>query len=82
MTKVRIELDQAGIAALLRSGDVAADLERRAAAVAQQAGPGIAHRVYQGRDRVRAVIWTATAEARLAEARERNLLRALDAARR
>lgn len=81
MGSVRIELDSAGIEQLLRSQEVGADLERRANAVARAAGDGVRARVYQGRDRVRAQVWTATAAAKKSEAEDRTLLRALDAAR-
>lgn len=81
VTAVRIELDSQGIEQLLRSQEVGQDLQRRADAVAAAAGEGVRARVYQGRDRVRAQVWTATAAAKKAEAEDRTLLKALDAAR-
>lgn len=79
--KVRIELDQNGIKALLRSPEIAADLERRARNVARTAGDGMHSAVVQGRDRVRAQVWTGTYAAKRAEAEDRALTRAIDAAR-
>jgi hypothetical protein len=81
VVKARIEVDHAGVEALLRSPEVKRDLERRAAAIAAAAGEGMASRTYQGRDRIRAVVWTQTNAARRAEAQNRALLRALDAGR-
>lgn len=81
MAEIRIELDHAGLRQLLRSQEVRSDLRRRSDAVAARAGNGVRARVYQGRDRVRAQVWTATQEARKAEAERRTLLTALDAAR-
>lgn len=60
-----------------------ADLERRSTAVRDAAG-GIPHylsAVEVGRDRQRAAVWTWSYEAKIDEAEEHNLLRALDAAR-
>jgi hypothetical protein len=70
-----------GIRALLKHPDVLADLERRARAVAARAGGG--HIVDSGmqKNRARAAVITQTAAARRAEAEERNLTRAIDAAR-
>lgn len=81
VTEIRIELDSAGIEALLRSPEVVADLQRRADAIAAAAGPGMRATVYQGRDRARAEVWTGTYAARDAEAEGRALTRALDAGR-
>lgn len=81
MVRVRIELDQEGIKALLRSAEVGADIDRRAQAIAAAAGPGMRSRTYQGRDRVRGQVWTGTPEAQRAEAENRDLTRALDAGR-
>ena len=77
----RLELNSEGIQALLKSPEVRADIERRARAIAGAAGPG--HRValdHTGK-RARAAVITDTLEARLGEARHRNLTRAIDAGR-
>lgn len=81
MTEVRIELDQDGIKAFLRSAEVAADIQRRCDAIAAAAGEGMQAEVYQGRDRVRGRVWTGTYAAKRAEANDRALTRALDAGR-
>lgn len=75
------KVNRAGVRKLLRSEGVFRDLERRARAVAEVAGPG--HRVDAsvGRNRARAAVITDTPEARRAEGRDRNLTRALNAAR-
>lgn len=82
MAAVRIKVNGRAVAELLRSPEVAADLERRARAVAAAAGPGHEVTVEIGPNRARASVATATIEAIIAEARTRNLTRAADAARR
>lgn len=75
------ELNRAGIAELLKSAEVAADLRRRAEAVAAAAGTG--HRVEATTTgtRARAAVITDTIPAMVKEATDRNLSRAFDAAR-
>lgn len=67
---------------LLRSDGVRADLIARARRVAAAAGPGMeVDTDDEGRNRARVTVWTATIEAMVAEARDRSLTRAIDAAR-
>lgn len=82
MARARIKLNRAGVRALLRDPKVEADLARRARAIAAAAGPG--HQVDSsiGRNRARAAVITETVEAKLAEATDRDLTRAIDAGRR
>lgn len=77
----RFELNRGAIAELLKSRDVAADLERRARAVQAAAGDG--HRVETSTTgtRARAAVITDTIEAMINEAQDRNLSRAFDAGR-
>lgn len=79
--KARIELDRGAVRALLQSGEVVAELGRRASAIAAAAGPGMEAEVRVGATRARATVRTATIEAELAEAIDRALTRALDAGR-
>lgn len=79
--QIRIELDSKGIKQLLQGAEVGDDIKRRTDAVARRAGEGMRSSTYTGRDRVRGMVWTGTAEARKAEAESRALLKALDAAR-
>jgi hypothetical protein len=87
-TSVRIDLDKAGIGEFLKGPEVQGIIQAAVDRVAEQADanaglPAGSHRttVYQGRDRVRGQVWTGTYAARKAEADDRTLLRALDAAR-
>jgi hypothetical protein len=80
-SSIRIEMNSAGIRELLRSAGVRADLARRARAIAAAAGEGMEVREELRRDRARASVFTATKEARIAEASTRSLTRALDAGR-
>jgi len=77
----RIELNSQGVRDLLRSQEVKADLEHRAAAIAARAGEGMEHDSRVGRARAHASVWTETPEAMRAEAQDRALTRAIDAGR-
>lgn len=81
MAKVRIKINRKGVAAILKSDKVRADLERRARAIADRAGPGMEASSRIGATRARASVITATEEARRAEAVDRTLTRAIDAGR-
>lgn len=62
-----------------RTRDVLIEKGRRLAAAA---GPGMeVDTDDEGRNRARVTVWTATIEARVAEATDRSLTRAIDAAR-
>jgi len=78
---VRIVLNRKGIGELLKSAEVEADLKRRADAVANAAGEGMEATSEVGSRRARASVRTATREAAMAEAEDRDLTRAIDAAR-
>jgi hypothetical protein len=77
----RIKLNHAAIARILKV-DVRPILEDMGADVARAAGPG--HRVESevGRNRARVAVITDTHEARVGEATDRTLTRAIAAARR
>lgn len=80
-TSIRVVMNRAGVAALLKSEEVQADLKRRADAIADAAGPGMEARVGVGRTRARATVITADFDAMLAEATHKTLTRAIDAGR-
>lgn len=78
--KVRIEMQSEGFKQLLNSQPVADEITRRAQNIADAAGPG--HVVYRNRtDRATARVVTADFDARLSEARDKTLTRAIDAGR-
>lgn len=83
MAKQRITwvLNKQGVAALLRSPGVKADLRSRANRIAAAAGPGVEGHVWEGFDRSRARVQTVTAEADRREATQKSLSRAIDAGR-
>jgi hypothetical protein len=84
MANFKIELNSAGVAALLKSPEVQADLARRADAIAAAAGAAggvFGHDVQVGRTRARAMVWTEDVAAMEAEAKDRALTRAVDAGR-
>lgn len=80
-TKVRLEMNSAGFRALLRSQAFLEDVERRAQAIARQAGDGFEVDARIGANRARASVRTATPEARRAEAEDKVLTAAIDAGR-
>jgi hypothetical protein len=80
-TKIKIELNHAGVEELLKSGAVRAVLHASAARIAGQAGPGFEASSTIGRRRALAMVWAETAEARRAEAETRRLTRSIDAGR-
>lgn len=78
---VRVQVNGRGIRELLRSREIQRDLQRRAEAIADAAGPGHRTELQVGRARARAEVATDTFEAMYDEATNRTLTRALDAGR-
>lgn len=81
MARPRVQLHRNAVRALLKSDEVREDLERRADAIAEAAGDGYERDSEIGPNRARASVRTVTLDAARAEARDRRLLRALDAGR-
>lgn len=78
---MRVRLNRQGMAALLKSSEVQADLTARAQRIAAAAGSGHEVTSMVGRTRARASVVTATHRARAREASRRSLTRAIDAGR-
>lgn len=78
---VRIVVNQAAVAELLKSPEVQADLMARAERIASAAGDGFAANSIIGAHRARASVITATVQARVEEARNRTLTKSIDAGR-
>lgn len=78
---VRVVLNRRAVRDLLRSSEVVADLRARAGRIADAAGEGMEARTQLSKTRARAAVFTATPQARAAEAKNRTLTRALDAGR-
>lgn len=82
MGKMRIDWHPAGFEQLLRHPSVQADLERRAQAIADQAGDGYEVRTPTRRTRrARVAVITTTNEAKRDNARNLTLVKALGAGR-
>ena len=81
MAEVRVVVNRQGIAKLLKEPGVAADLARRAFAIAALAGPEHTVHTELGPHRARAAVVTSSFRAYKAEAKDRNLVRSVDAAR-
>lgn len=81
MAFIRVQMNHAGARQLLRGSAVREDLGERANRVASDAGPGFEAQVIMGRNRALAYVSSTTDEAARAEAEDRALTRAMDAAR-
>lgn len=81
MARIQFDLNRKGVGDLLKSPEVRRDLERRARAIAAQAGPGHEVATETPGTRVRVTVTTATTQARLNEARHSTLSRAVEAGR-
>ncbi|GAB2767592.1 hypothetical protein [Sinomonas soli] len=81
MADIRVELDRREVGKLLRHPAVRQMLEARARRVAAAAGPGFAASSRDGTNRAHASVTTATTAAKVREARDAVLARALGAAR-
>ncbi|HEX7352490.1 hypothetical protein [Brachybacterium sp.] len=77
--RIKWQLNKKGVAQLLRSPGVRADLQKRADRIATAAGPGVDARVWDGFDRTRARVATTTEEADRNQAQYGTLSRAIDA---
>lgn len=80
-TRVRIEMNKDGFQELLKSEPIRADLDRRARAIAAAAGDGMLARSSIGTTRARAQVITDSLDAKLAEAKDKSLTKAIDAGR-
>lgn len=80
-SRVRIDINSAGIQSLLKSPEVEALLRAKAERIAAAAGEGMEAGSRVGRTRARASVITASRSARKAEAENRSLTKALDAGR-
>lgn len=81
MANVKIKLNRKGVVELLKSTEVADDLDRRAQKIAAAAGPGHRIEANETRNRARVAVITDTFEAMRREATDRSLTNAIDAGR-
>lgn len=77
MSKVKIELNKAGVRELLQSSEIMAVLEKEANSRAAGLGPGYSVNTYVGRNRANAEIAAETEEARQDDLENNTLLRAI-----
>lgn len=75
MSKLRVELNSAGVRELLRSPELRALVEKHARAARQRAGDG--YEVYTAHTRVVALVGTATGAAEADNLKNNTLLKAL-----
>lgn len=78
---IKVQLNGAGVRALLKSPAMQADLKRRAERIAAAAGPGHKVETFEGRNRARSSVSTDTLDAMIAEQAHQTLTRAIEAGR-
>lgn len=77
MSKVKIELNRAGVRELLQSSEIMAALEKEASQRAAGLGPGYSVNTYVGKNRCNAEILAETEEAKQDNLDNNTLLRAI-----
>lgn len=77
MAKVKVTLNRSGVRALLKSEEMKAACAEKAQAVCARCGTGYSTDTYTGKNRVNAMVWADTAEARRDNAENNTLLKAL-----
>lgn len=81
MRRPKVKMLNKGSRQILKSPEVQADIQRRVERIATHAGDGFEAGVEEGRTRVLGSVMSTTYHAMRAEAKDRALTRALDAAR-
>lgn len=77
MAKVKVTLNRSGVRALLKSEEMKAVCAEKAQAVCVRCGTGYATDTYTGKNRVNAMVWADTTQARRDNAENNTLLKAL-----
>lgn len=77
MAKVKVVLNRSGVRELLRSREMKAACADQARAVCARCGTGYTTDTYTGQNRVNAMVWPDTTEARRDNAENNTLLKAL-----
>jgi hypothetical protein len=75
--KIRIELNEAGVRALLKSPEMMAICQQHASDIASRAGDGYVVSTYTGRNRVNASVGAETAKAKRDNMKNNTLLKAV-----
>lgn len=77
MAKVKVTLNRSGVRALLKSEEMKAACAEKAQAVCARCGTGYSTDTYTGKNRVNAMVWADTAQARRDNAENNTILKAL-----
>ena len=77
MSKLRIELNGAGVRELLRSSEMKAICGEQASEIAQRCGDGYSYDTYTGQNRVNAEVRAETWEARRDNSENNTILKAM-----
>lgn len=64
MSKVKFELNRSGVASLMKSSNMQKVISKHATNIKNRSGQGYAQDVYVGKNRVNAMVWAETKEAR------------------
>lgn len=77
MSKVKIQLNRQGVRSLLRSEEMRAICQEKAAEIRARCPAGYQADSYTGKNRVNAMVWAESAEARRDNAKNNTILKAL-----
>lgn len=77
MSKVKFELNQKGVAELMKSAAMQDVLKGHASQIKNRVGEGYEQDIYVGKNRANAQVWAATNEARKENSKNNTLLKAM-----
>lgn len=77
MSKVKFELDRAGVAELMKSGSMQSILRSEASNVRNRAGAGYSQDLYVGKNRANAHVWAESKEAKSDNLKHNTLLKSV-----
>ena len=77
MSKVKFELNQKGVAELMKSAAMQDVLKGHASRIKNRVGEGYEQDIYVGKNRANAQVWAATNEARKDNSKNNTLLKAM-----
>ena len=77
MSKVKFELNQKGVAELMKSAAMQDVLKGNASQIKNRVGEGYEQDIYVGKNRANAQVWAATNEARIENSKNNTLLKAM-----
>ena len=77
MGKTKVELNSAGVQAILKSAEMQKVCNEHASVIQSRCGDGYESDSYRGKTRVNAMVWADTPQAKADNAKNKTILRAL-----